>query len=417
MTVTRFAPSPTGRLHLGSMRTALFNYLYAHNTAGEFILRIDDTDISRSTQEYQDDILEALGWCGLGYNLVVKQSNRKDIYHRYLNYLTQIGMTYEADGATWLTVSQDTEVTWIDHVKGPITIRGMVTDWVLKRRTGDFTYNFCSVVDDIDMHITHIIRGEDHISNTAKQLDLSRKLAKYSLNKVIEVVYAHLPLLHSDEGGKLSKRAQDLGVLNLREEGILPAALINYLASLGWSLGDKEVCTLQDLIDAFDLSQLNTSAARINMDKLYWFNAQHLKLMQSHELIDLIALPYILSHPYSNEIVSVVSARCKTLNELKEEIKFLDPKNNGYCLLDAPQVEITKLLDNLLKVHWKDETLLKADLKTYAIQNNLSLRSIDQILRYILTGKSSGIGIAFILKWLGKYRTLQICSVHGYDVS
>jgi glutamyl-tRNA synthetase len=397
------------------MRTALFNYLYAKHTNGTFILRIDDTDTSRNNLDYEKDIFASLAWCGLHHDLCVKQSERKDVYKKYLDHLIQLGTTYELEGATWLKVPEDTEITWVDQVKGKITISGMLSDWVLKRKTGDFTYNFCSVVDDLDLGITTVIRGEDHISNTAKQLDLARNLQTYTASRIIPV-YAHLPLLHSTEGAKLSKRAQDLGILSLREMGILPEALVNYLASLGWSLGDKEVYTMAELIQAFDLSSLNRSAARIDIDKLYWFNAQHLKLIATQTLIEKLNLPCISVHPHRQEILSVVRARCRTLRELKEELHFLTTSNLGYDLVNPEQVEVCELLKYLAKLEWQDAAALKAYLKQYAQQHQLHLRQLDQVLRSLLTGKVSGVSITFVLKWMGKEKVAQIFSMHGYNV-
>lgn len=415
MTVTRFAPSPTGRLHLGSMRTALFNYLYAKHMDGTFILRIDDTDTTRNTAAYQEDILASLAWCGLTYDLCVKQSEREEVYNKYLAHLVQQGVTYELEGATWLVVDPDTAISWLDQVKGEITIRGMLTDWVLKRKTGKFTYNFCSVVDDIDLGITTVIRGEDHISNTAKQIDLTQKLQAATTSRLTPT-YAHLPLLHSTVGGKLSKRAQDHGVLSLKEMGILPAALINYLASLGWSLGPQEVYTMSELIQAFDLGNLTTSAARIDMNKLYWFNAQHLKLLGTQELLAVLALPAISAHPHSHEIISLVRRRGKTLLELQEELRFLTAASQRYDLRNPAQLDLQSLVKWLVTLPWEDAPQLKTYLQQYAQQQQVPLRSLDQALRSMLTGQESGVSIVFVLKWLGKERVRQLCAQQGYDI-
>jgi glutamyl-tRNA synthetase len=324
---TRFAPSPTGFIHLGNIRSALYPWAFARSTGGDFILRIEDTDLERSTQAAVDVILESMAWLGLGPDEgPCYQMQRMDRYKEVLAQMKAAGKVYpcymsvaELDalrerqmadkekprydgtwrpepGKTLPPVPQDVQpvlrfknpiggvVAWDDKVKGRIEIRNdELDDLVIARPDGTPTYNFCVVVDDIDMRITHVIRGDDHVNNTPRQINIFRALGQEP------PVYAHLPTVLNEQGEKMSKRSGAKPVTQYRDEGFLPDAMINYLARLGWSHGDDEIFSREQFLQWFNLDHLGRSAAQFDEVKLRWVNAQHMKAMADGGLALLVA--------------------------------------------------------------------------------------------------------------------------------
>lgn len=324
---TRFAPSPTGFIHLGNIRSALYPWAFARATGGDFILRIEDTDLERSTQAAVDVILEGMHWLGLDPDEgPFYQMQRMGRYKEVLAQLQAAGQVYpcymsvaELDAlrerqmaakekprydGTWrpepgkqlppvpegvqpvlrFKNPQGGVVAWDDKVKGRIEIRNdELDDLVIARPDGTPTYNFCVVVDDIDMAITHVIRGDDHVNNTPRQINIFRALGKEP------PVYAHLPTVLNEQGEKMSKRNGAKPVTQYREEGFLPDAMVNYLARLGWSHGDDEIFSREQFLQWFDLDHLGRSAAQFDEAKLRWVNAQHLKAMSDEALAALVA--------------------------------------------------------------------------------------------------------------------------------
>lgn len=324
---TRFAPSPTGFIHLGNIRSALYPWAFARATGGDFILRIEDTDLERSTQAAVDVILEGMHWLGLDPDEgPFYQMQRMGRYKEVLAQLQAAGQVYpcymsvaELDAlrerqmaakekprydGTWrpepgkqlppvpegvqpvlrFKNPQGGVVEWDDKVKGRIEIRNdELDDLVIARPDGTPTYNFCVVVDDIDMAITHVIRGDDHVNNTPRQINIFRALGKEP------PVYAHLPTVLNEQGEKMSKRNGAKPVTQYREEGFLPDAMVNYLARLGWSHGDDEIFSREQFLQWFDLDHLGRSAAQFDEAKLRWVNAQHLKAMSDEALTALVA--------------------------------------------------------------------------------------------------------------------------------
>jgi glutamyl-tRNA synthetase len=321
MVKTRFAPSPTGRFHAGVARTALFSYLWARKNNGKFILRIDDTDKERSKKEFEDEIKEGLKFLGIDWDLEFRQSERLEIYKKIAFRLIDEGLAYKCycspeelekyreealrkkisprypktcrtrkdspdkPFAIRFKVPEDElYVEFEDLVMGKVKVdTSEIEDFVLLRSDGSPTYNLASVVDDAEFKITHIIRGADHISNTPKQILLFRFLGHIPK-------FAHIPLVLPDEGiGKLSKRAaQDVSkiyILDLKKEGFLQEAIVNHLARLGWSFGDKEIFSKDELIQLFDIKNIHRSPARYNFDKLYWLNSEWIKILDDSELI------------------------------------------------------------------------------------------------------------------------------------
>ena len=320
---TRFAPSPTGYLHLGGARTALFNWAFARRHGGKFILRIEDTDLERSTQESERAILDAMEWLGLDYDEgPFFQMKRLDRYKAAAEELLSKGLAYwayetkeeleamrEAQVARgekprydrrWRESRQappagrqgvlrfknplSGEVTWNDVVKGPITVSNdELDDLVLLRADGVPTYNFGVVVDDVDMAMTHVIRGDDHVNNTPRQINLYRAMGADMPH------FGHVPMILGSDGQRLSKRHGAVNVMQYKEDGFLPDAMVNYLARLGWSHGDEEVFSREQLVEWFDLEHVSRSPARWDPEKLKWMNAEYLKRLSDAELADRLA--------------------------------------------------------------------------------------------------------------------------------
>jgi len=280
----RFAPSPTGLLHIGGARTALFNYLFTKKNNGTFILRIEDTDKERSKKEYEDNILESLSWLGVKWDELYRQSERLDIYKNYLKKLLDEESAYvsderEGESKSVIRLKNPGEaIKFNDLVRGDITFNtGDLGDFVIAKNLDTPLYHFAVVVDDFEMKITHVIRGEEHLSNTPRQILIARAL------KVKEPSYAHLPLILSEDKSKMSKRQGEISVTSYREAGYLPGAIVNFIAFLGWSLQSKtneEIFSLTDLEKRFDLGNIQKGGAIFNIEKLNWVNKQHKKNAQ-----------------------------------------------------------------------------------------------------------------------------------------
>jgi glutamyl-tRNA synthetase len=289
MVRVRFAPSPTGYLHVGGARTALFNWLFARHSGGVFVLRIEDTDKERSTDESIEQIFESMEWLGLDWDEYYRQTERHEIHLRAAERLMASGAAYEQDGAWWFRVPTGGETVVHDMLSGDVVFQNeQLKDFVIRRSDGSFVYNFVVVVDDADMGITHVIRGDDHLNNTPKQILLYEALGSPVPR------FLHLPLILGSDRTRLSKRHGDTSVLEFRDRGFLPEALSNFLARLGWAHGDREVFDRQELIDLFSLDEINRSAAVFEDAKLLWLNQQHLKRCDLDRLVDLVK-PFVLS--------------------------------------------------------------------------------------------------------------------------
>ncbi|MBL7132352.1 MAG: glutamate--tRNA ligase, partial [Candidatus Omnitrophica bacterium] len=283
MVKVRFAPSPTGYLHIGGARTALFNWLFAKSQKGEFILRIEDSDINRSQKKYLDEILESLKWLGLNWDELYYQSKRIDIYRDYANQILEKGNAYREGEAIIFKVPQKT-IKIYDLIHGPIEFdSSTIKDQVLMKSDGTPTYNFACVVDDATLGITHIIRGDDHISNTPKQAVLYEVL-EFNIPK-----FAHLPLIMGEDGGRLSKRTGATAIGEYRKLGYLPEALTNYFLLLGWSPGNnQEIVSIEKIINRFSIKKVNKTAAIFSIDKLNWINSQYIKKTDVERLVELL---------------------------------------------------------------------------------------------------------------------------------
>src|SRR3954452_1720812 len=282
----RFAPSPTGALHIGGARTALYNWLLARGQGGTFVLRIEDTDRERSTPENVEQILDALSWLELDWDEgPVSQAARVDRHREEIQRLLDTGHAYDDEGAVRLRVPDEGQTVVTDEIRGQIVFdHSAIDDFVIARSDGSPLYNLAVAVDDNDMGITHVVRGADHISNTPRQLMILKALGETTIP-----TYAHLPLLHGPDGKKLSKRHGAASVQELRDAGFLPAAIRNYLALLGWGFDDSSTFfTTQELIDNFTLERVSKSPAVFDEKKLRWMNGRYLREMDADELTALL---------------------------------------------------------------------------------------------------------------------------------
>ncbi|KXI27599.1 glutamate--tRNA ligase [Paraglaciecola hydrolytica] len=359
--VTRFAPSPTGFLHVGGARTALYSWLYAKSQGGKFVLRIEDTDIERSTQEAIDAILEGMQWLGLEWDSgPFYQTKRFERYNQVIDQLLLEGKAYkcfmpaaELDAireeqmnkgekprypGTWrdrtdhpegqpfairFKTPQTGSVIVKDHIRGNIEIANTeLDDLIIRRSDGVPTYNFCVVIDDWDMDITHVVRGEDHINNTPRQINILQALGA----PIPE--YAHVSMILGDDGKKLSKRHGAVSVMQYRDDGYLPQALLNYLVRLGWSHGDQEIFSLDEMIKLFDLDSIGQSASAFNTDKLVWLNQHYIRSLPVSEVAGYAKWHFaeqgidLSQGPALEDVIAVQAERVKNLKELAQISRY-----------------------------------------------------------------------------------------------
>ncbi|WP_293877650.1 MULTISPECIES: glutamate--tRNA ligase [unclassified Sphingomonas] len=448
--VTRFAPSPTGYLHLGGARTALFNWLFARHHGGKFLLRIEDTDRARSTQPAIDAILSGLTWLGIDWDgEAVFQFARADRHaevahqmvangHAYRCYMTQDEIAAQraeaqaakkplrirspwrdADPATApsgqpfvvrLKAPREGATTIADRVQGSVTVQNAeLDDLILLRSDGTPTYMLAVVVDDHDMGVTHVIRGDDHLNNAFRQLPI------YTANGWPEPVYAHIPLIHGTDGAKLSKRHGAVGIEAYRDElGILPEAFDNYLLRLGWGHGDDEIISREQATEWFDLAGVGKSPSRFDLKKLENLNGHYIRAADDARLAGLVAA--IGGYPDTDLLtraMPVLKARAANLNELSEGARFLfavrplDMDQPALDLLggDAPRV-LAALHAALDAVQQWDQEAIEAAVRQVADSQGVKLGQVAQPLRAALTGRKTSPGIFDVLALLGKEESL-----------
>ena len=437
-TRTRFAPSPTGFIHLGNIRSALYPWAFARATGGDFILRIEDTDLERSSQEAVDVILQSMAWLGLNYDEgPFYQMQRMDRYKEVLADLVATGHVYpcymsvadldalrEAQMAakqkprydgTWrpepgktlplipagvqpvlrFKNPQTGVVVWEDKVKGRIEISNdELDDLVIARPAplGDIgtpTYNFCVVVDDLDMAITHVIRGDDHVNNTPRQINIFKALGKEP------PVYAHLPTVLNEQGEKMSKRAGAKPVTQFAEDGYLPDAVVNYLARLGWSHGDDEIFSREQFIQWFNLDHLGKSAAQFDEAKLRWVNGQHIKAMPDAQLMPLVTTQLtkigITADARLQAICALFKDRCDTTVALAHwaAVFYADvqikPEDLAQHVTDAVKPALQTLADKLATCDW-DKVAIAAVIKGVLTAHTLKMPQLAMPVRVLLVG-------------------------------
>ena len=452
MTVrTRFAPSPTGYLHVGGARTALYSWAYARHFGGTFILRIEDTDLERSTPEAVQAILDGMKWLGLEHDEgPFYQMQRMDRYREVVAGMLDAGTAYlcysspdevEAmrermraagekprydgtwrpeDGKVLPAVPEgvkpvvrfknplDGDVTWTDVVKGTITIGNKeLDDLVIARPDGTPTYNFCVAVDDWDMKITHVLRGDDHVNNTPRQINILRALgAELPL-------YGHLPMILGTDGAKLSKRHGAVSVMDYPEQGYLPEAMLNYLARLGWSHGDDEVFSMAQFTEWFNLEHLTASAAQFNPEKLNWLNNHYIKAADNERLAAL-ALPKLErggarfdGAPALPTVLGLMKERANTINELADAamLFYRDPQPDAeqlaLHLTEAVRGALVLFAERCATVAW-DKASLAAMIKEVLAAHSLKMPQLAMPLRLLLTGQLQTPAIDVVLELFGR---------------
>ncbi len=451
--ILRFAPSPTGFLHIGGARTALFNWLFARNEKGKFILRIEDTDQVRSTKESIDAILEGMTWLGLDWDEgPIYQTDRMHLYREHVERLLREGKAYPCycppeelekkrqkalkekrkpkyDGhcrnlkvpipgqtpAIRFKAPQHGVTVLHDLIKGTIEFdNSELDDLIIQRSDGWPTYNFSAVVDDATMSITHVIRGDDHVNNTPRQILLYEALG-YPLPQ-----FAHVPMILGADKARLSKRHGATSVMAYKEMGYLPQALVNYLVRLGWSYGDQEVFTKQELIEKFSLENVGKSAAVFNTEKLLWLNGLYIRQEKPETLAEML-LPFLearglkpRSLPWLSEITKTLQERSKTLVEMADQALFyfrrdleFDEKAAKKHLTPNIKESLELLIAKLESSPELDEKGLEEIFKEVVGLKGIKLVALAQAVRVALTGKAVSPGIYEVAKILGKDEAMK----------
>jgi len=453
----RFAPSPTGYLHIGGVRTALFNWLFARNHGGKFILRIEDTDLSRSTEESIQEILESMRWLGLDWDEgPFRQTERQEIYSQKVGQLVSAGKAYscyctpeeldrkrsEAQKAglkpkydgTCRNLSDAPEgVPSVIRFKAPLEgsvvvedlLRGKVVfditeldDLIIQRTDGTPTYNFVVVVDDSEMGITHVIRGDDHLSNTPRQCLL------YDALGYARPQFSHISMILGQDKARLSKRHGATSALAYRDMGYLPDAMINYLARLGWSHGDQEIFSIKELIEHFSFDSVNTSAAIFDADKLSWVNEQYIQStppellaqrLESHLVTaGVLAKDHGLNMQEIAKVIPCLKGRAKTLKEMaeksafffKEQVEF-DEKAQSKFLTDEVKPLLEKVITGFSALDDFSSDKIESVFKKIVEEENLKLGKLAQPVRVALTGTTVSPGIYDVILLLGKEKTIK----------
>ena len=453
MTVkTRFAPSPTGYLHVGGARTALFSWLYARRHGGRFVLRIEDTDLERSTQESINAILEGMTWLGLEYDEgPFYQTHRFDRYNEIIDQLLGKGLAYRCncsrerlDALRESCMQHKLKPRYDGHCRGRVVgedephvvrfrnplegavviddrIRGRVAfandeldDLIIRRTDGSPTYNLTVVVDDLDMGITHVIRGDDHLNNTPRQVNILHALGAEP------PVYAHVPMILGDDGSRLSKRHGAVSVMEYRNQGVLPEALLNYLVRLGWSHGDQEVFSLDEMVELFDIDCVNKAASAFNSEKLLWLNQHYIKHDEPARLARLLSLhmgELGIDPSEGPDLVEVVAAqqeRARTLVEMAAISEFFyrdfaeyEPDAARKHLTGAAREPLALLRELLLNlVEWTPAALHQL-VKDVAATLELKMGKVAQPLRVAISGRAASPGIDVTLYLTGREACLR----------
>lgn len=448
--VTRFAPSPTGFLHVGGARTALFSWLYARANGGEFVLRIEDTDIERSTPEAIDAILAGMEWLGLNWEKgPYYQTQRFDRYKEVIEQLLAEDKAYKCycsverldelrekqmaagekpryDGKCRDLAEQvsdrqqpnvirfknpkDGKVIFNDHIRGQIEISNTeLDDLIIQRSDGTPTYNFCVVIDDWDMGMTHVIRGEDHINNTPRQLNIMKALG------APEPEYAHVSMILGDDGKKLSKRHGAVSVMQYRDDGYLPEAVLNYLVRLGWSHGDQEVFSLDEMKSLFTLDGISKSASAFNTEKLNWLNQHYMKTMPAEKVAEHLLWHFeqqniaIENGPALTEIIKIQAERVKTLKEMAEISRYFyedyqefdanAAKKHLRPVAEAPLKRVAEKLEQI--TDWNSENI-QAAINQTAEELDVGMGKVGMPLRVAATGSGNSPSLDVTLVLLNK---------------
>jgi glutamyl-tRNA synthetase len=451
--VTRFAPSPTGYLHVGGARTALYSWLYAKSQGGEFVLRIEDTDLERSTDEAKQAILDGMDWLGLHHDKgPYYQTERFDRYNQIIEELLEKGLAYkcfmpvaeldairdeqEKNGekprypGTWRNRTDhpegqpfvirfknplEGEVVINDHIRGEIRISNTeLDDLIIKRTDGAPTYNFCVIVDDWDMGITHVVRGEDHINNTPRQINILKALEA----PIPE--YAHVSMILGDDGKKLSKRHGAVSVMQYRDDGYLPKAVLNYLVRLGWSHGDQEIFSVEEMIEHFSLDSISKSASAFNTEKLNWLNEHYIKTLPVAEVAQYAKWHFdqqgidCSNGPSLESVIAIQAERVTTLKELAAvstyfyaEFDAFDEKAAKKHLRVVAKEPLQEVREALLGVaDWSPKNI-QAAINATAEKLNVGMGKIGMPLRVAATGSGNSPALDVTLNLMNKDQIVQ----------
>ncbi len=453
----RFAPSPTGHLHIGGARTALFNWLFARHNNGTFILRIEDTDTTRSTEEYIEAIIEGMNWLNLDWDEgPFRQTGRFEVYRSYVDRLLAEGQAYRCyctaeeleqrrqlalaegrppkyDGrcsritepiagkpfAVRFKMPQEGRTVLNDLIKGPIEFENnLLDDMIILRSDGAPTYNFVVVVDDIDMKITHIIRGDDHVNNTPKQIHIYKAFGWEPPQ------FGHLPMILGSDKARLSKRHGATSVMAYKDMGYLPDALINYLVRLGWSYGDQEIFSRRELIDHFSFDNVGSSAAVFNPEKLLWLNSQYIMNTPPESLAEMV-LPFLVKSGFIHEgqnpdmqwlskAVLTLRERARTLIELAQSMKYylvdeveIDQKARDKVLKPEAIKLLAELKDALAAVAEFNVAEIEKAFAGIVEKNGIKLGNLAQPARVAITGGTASPGIFEVFEIVGKEKVLR----------
>jgi len=421
MIKVRFAPSPTGYLHLGSARTALFNWLYARKTGGKILLRIEDTDKVRSKKEFLEEILEDLKWLGLDWDEEpVSQSDRFDLYRAKAEELLAQGKAYKEGEAIIFKVEKGREIILDDMIHGKITFNtDQIKDQVMMKSDGSPAYNFCCVVDDADMEITHIIRGDDHISNTPKQIIFYEALG-YTPPE-----FGHMPLMMGADGAKLSKRHGGVSVEEYKKEGFLPEAVVNYLMLLGWYPGsdDKEIISLEEAVKLFDISNMSDVQSKFDLQKFTWINSEYTKNFPTDKLVALLK-DYLTENNIDvsgmddetfYKLVDLYKVRIKTLSEFykltdaffTDDYEVEEKGVKKYLDKEGNKENIKIFADELEALEDFSHEKIEEVCRVIAEERELKAAQIIHPTRIAISGKTRGAGLFEMMELLGKEKVLK----------
>ena len=451
MTVTRFPPSPTGYLHIGGARTALYSWLHARQQGGKFVLRIEDTDLERSTQESVQAILDGMEWLGLDYDEgPYYQTHRFDRYKEVTDQLLDQGHAYhcecskerldqmrEEQKAAGLKPKYDgrcrelglenadnTVVRFKNPIEGSVIIADLVKgniaisnqeldDLVIARPDGVPTYNLTVVVDDMDMGITHVIRGDDHINNTPRQINILRALgAELPL-------YGHVPMILGQDGGRMSKRHGAVGVMQYRDDGYLPDALLNYLVRLGWSHGDQELFTRSELLELFKVEDVSRAPSTFNPEKLLWVNQEKIKALSPQELLEASQWHFaqagltVEANDYSHNAIALIQERCKTLLDVVEQSRWFFSAVSEYnaaavkkWIKPGSDELLGSLISKLESLSEWTTDAIQASVQAVVDENQVGFAKVAQPVRIAVTGATMSPSIDQTLSQLGRDESL-----------
>ena len=446
--VGRFAPSPTGLLHIGGARTALFTWLYSKSLGGDCLLRLEDTDSERSEQKYTDSIINSFKWMGIEFDQEpVYQSRNKDNHIDKAQELVNKGKAYYCDcsperlkkireqqqkkrekpkydgkcrelglekGPNTVIRFKNPEsgsVTFEDLVRGQMKVANKeLDDLILVRSDGSPTYNLCVVVDDLDMNISHVVRGDDHINNTFRQINIFKALEESV------PIYGHVPMILGEDGKRMSKRHGAVNVLDYKDLGILPEALLNYIVRLGWSYGDQEMFELKELIQIFKDGKLNNSPASFSYEKLLWFNREYFLKMENKALLEQLVPTsnQFKQDDYSTEVINLIKERCSLLSEFENEGSYfysdsvvIDSKDASKIFTEQALTILKSLAEGFKELtNWQVEDI-KSLFNEVMVKNEVGMASVGKPLRLAITGRMNSASVDETSLVLGKKKVIK----------